>query len=413
MEHFMLESVTTNVTTHVLDPLIAKLRAGGDLPLAIQLWNGARFELGAHAHITIHVRDRAALSYLLTPSLESLGEGYVQGALDFEGPIADMIALASSMASRSLEPSGAMGRVLQMFNHHKALDAQSVQHHYDVSNEFYGLWLDENRVYSCAYFPQGDETLAQAQMAKIDHILRKIRLKPGEQLLDIGCGWGALAMRAAQHWGAQVVGITLSQRQFELARERVAQAGLQSRIEIRLQDYRDVTETFDKLTSVGMFEHVGLKHLREYFGQIRARLKDGGLALNHGITSTDPDSGNAPWGAGNFIEKYVFPNGELPHISLALKQAQAAGLEALDVENLRRHYAKTLSMWSENYERATPKIKQLVPEQTYRVWRVYLAGCAHGFAQDWMSIYQILLCKSGPMNQIPTPLSRAYMYEMN
>jgi cyclopropane-fatty-acyl-phospholipid synthase len=398
------------VATHALEPLIARLRAHGELPLAIQLWNGARFELADRAHVTIQVRDSSALSYLLSPSLENLGEGYVQGALDFEGSVAEMIALAGTMAGRSIEPSGAMGRVLQMFNHHKALDAQSVQHHYDVSNDFYKLWLDENMVYSCAYFPQGNETLAQAQTAKIDHILRKIMLKPGERLLDIGCGWGALALRAAQHWGAHVVGVTLSNRQFELARERVAQAGLQDHIEIRLQDYRDVTETFDKVTSVGMFEHVGLKHLREYFGQIRARLKDGGLALNHGITSTDPDSGNVPWGAGNFIEKYVFPNGELPHIGLALKQAQAAGLEALDVENLRRHYAKTLAHWSQNYESATPQIKPLVPELTYRVWRVYLAGCAHGFAQDWMSIYQILLCKAGGAGLNPTPMSRAYMY---
>ncbi len=398
------------VASHALEPLIARLGARADLPLAIQLWSGARFELADRPRITIHVRDSSALSYLLTPSLENLGEGYVQGALDFEGSVAEMIAMAGAMASRSIEPSGAMGRVLQMFNHHKTLDAQSVQHHYDVSNDFYKLWLDEDMVYSCAYFPQGNETLAQAQTAKIDHVLRKIMLKPGERLLDIGCGWGALALRAARHWGAHVVGVTLSNRQYELARERVAQAGLQERIDIRLQDYRDVTETFDKVTSVGMFEHVGLKHLREYFGQIRARLKDGGLALNHGITSTDPDSGNVPWGAGNFIEKYVFPNGELPHISLALKQAQAAGLEALDVENLRRHYAKTLAHWSENYERAAPQIKPLVPELTYRVWRVYLAGCAHGFAQDWMSIYQILLCKAGSANLNPTPMSRAYMY---
>jgi cyclopropane-fatty-acyl-phospholipid synthase len=267
-------------------------------------------------------------------------------------------------------------------------------------------------VYSCAYFPHGDETLAQAQIAKIDHILRKIMLRPGERLLDIGCGWGALALRAAQHWGAQVVGVTLSQRQFELATERVARAGLAGRVDIRLQDYRDVTETFDKITSVGMFEHVGLKHLREYFSQIRSRLRDGGLALNHGITSTDPDSGSVPWGAGHFIEKYVFPNGELPHVSLALRQAQAAGLEALDVESLRRHYARTLACWSQSYERAADQARQLVPGLTWRVWRVYLAGCAYGFAHDWMSIYQILFCKSGSAHQNPTPLNRGYMYGM-
>ncbi len=398
------------VAHHVLDPLIAKLRARGDLPLRIVLWNGTRFDLGDAPRITIRVRDAAALSYLLMPSLENLGEGYVQGALDFQGEVSEMIALASMMASRSIEPQGAMGRVLQMFHHNKALDAASVQHHYDVSNAFYGAWLDENMVYSCAYFPQGDETLAEAQTAKIDHILRKIMLKPGERLLDIGCGWGALAIRAAQHVGARVLGVTLSQQQYEFARERVACLGLNHSVEIRLQDYRDVNESFDKITSVGMFEHVGLKHLREYFAHIRSRLKDGGLALNHGITSTDADSGNAPWGAGNFIEKYVFPKGELPHISLVLREAQHAGMETLDVENLRRHYAKTLEHWSANYERAAPQLKALVPELTYRVWRVYLGGCAYGFTQDWMSIYQVLLCKSGGDRQNTTPMSRAYIY---
>jgi len=223
-----------------------------------------------------------------------------------------------------------------------------------------------------------------------------------------------VALRAAQKHGANVVGITLSKNQHALASERVARAGLAHQVEIRLQDYRDMAARdgqFDKITSIGMFEHVGLNHLEAYFVKIHALLKDGDLVLNHGITSTDPGSGSAPLGAAKFIEKYVFPNGELPHISLALKDMPSAGLEALDVECLRRHYARTLALWSENYEHQQDAIRAMVNETTYRVWRIYLAGCAHAFAQNWVSIYQALACKAGTSDQLnPTLWSRAYMY---
>jgi len=239
-------------------------------------------------------------------------------------------------------------------------------------------------------------------------------LQPGERLLDIGCGWGALAIRAAQKYGARAVGVTLSKNQCTLARERVEQAGLTGQIEIRLQDYRDIHPqdgVFDKITSIGMFEHVGLNHLAAYFLKITSLLRDGGLVLNHGITSTDPGSGSTPLGAAQFITKYVFPNGELPHISLALKDMQIAGLEALDVECLRRHYARTLSLWAQNYESNTDAIRGIVDETTFRVWRIYLAGCSHAFSQSWVSVYQILACKAGTHEQLnPMPWSRGYMY---
>jgi cyclopropane-fatty-acyl-phospholipid synthase len=296
--------------------------------------------------------------------------------------------------------------------HTRAGDAEDIGHHYDVSNDFYKLWLDPQMVYSCAYFAGGTEDLAAAQTAKLDHILNKLMLQPGERLLDIGCGWGALAIRAAQR-GAKVVGITLSQNQLDYAREEVARQRLASRIELRLQDYRDVDQSFDKISSVGMFEHVGLKNLRLYFTTMRRLLNDGGLALNHGITSTDPDNGATPYGASDFIEKYVFPHGELPHIGLVLKEMEAAGLEALDVESLKRHYHRTLQIWAENYEANTAAIKAQVPELTYRVWRVYLAGCAYAFAQHWVSIHQVLVCKVGAASYLnPTPWNRSYMYKV-
>jgi cyclopropane-fatty-acyl-phospholipid synthase len=241
-------------------------------------------------------------------------------------------------------------------------------------------------------------------------------LSPGQTLLDIGCGWGALAIHAARHHGVRVLGVTLSSNQFELARERVSAAGLESQIEIRLQDYRDIPgdAVFDRISSVGMFEHVGLKNLREYFDVVHRLLKPGGIALNHGITSSDADSRSVGLGAGDFIDKYVFPDGELPHVSLAIRELSAAGLELTDAESLRRHYARTLWFWSEGFERKLPALTQLAGDKRARIWRVYLAGCAHAFAHGWINIYQLQAIR--PLHgargaESPLPMSRAYMYQ--
>ena len=393
---------------------LARLAPAAEIPLRLTLWNGMHHDLGPQPRVTVNLLSPGALKYFVPPSLDNLAEGYVNGHFDVLGQAADIVEAAASLARDGVPMQGKFGRLFSALRHDRGRDAHAIEHHYDVSNDFYRLWLDESMVYSCAYFPNQTESLEAAQTAKLDHILGKLMLKPGERLLDIGCGWGALALRAAQKYGARVLGVTLSKNQCELARERVAQAGLADQVEIRLQDYRDIAEEdgqFDKITSIGMFEHVGLNHLEAYFARINALLKDGGLVLNHGITSTDPASGVTPLGAASFIEKYVFPNGELPHISLALKDMQSAGLEALDVECLRRHYARTLACWSDNYERQQDAIRALVSETTYRVWRIYLAGCAHAFSQNWVSVYQVLACKAGTSEQLnPTPWSRAYMY---
>jgi cyclopropane fatty-acyl-phospholipid synthase-like methyltransferase len=230
---------------------------------------------------------------------------------------------------------------------------------------------------------------------KIDHILAKLRVEPGQRLLDIGCGWGALVLRAAQKFGARCVGITLSQNQFDLACERVRAAGLADRVEIRLQDYRDVTETFDRITSVGMCEHVGLKNLEPYFQIIHDRLAPGGWALNHGITSTDADNAETSHGGGRFIDRYVFPQGELPHVSLVLSTLQRGGLEPVDAESLRRHYARTLQCWSDNFEAGGEHLKSLVDEKKWRIWRMYLVGCQWAFEHDEISLFQVLCRRAG------------------
>ena len=398
----------------MVSSLLAGLRPAADTPLRLRLWNGLQHDFGPDPRVTVALGAPGAIRYFLPPSLDNLAEGYVSGKFDVQGNAQDIIDVAARLARDGVPAKGRFGRMFSALTHDRKRDAQAIAHHYDVSNDFYALWLDPAMVYSCAYFPTSRESLAAAQEAKLDHVLNKIMLKPSERLLDIGCGWGALAMRAAEKFGAQVVGVTLSKQQYQLARERVAQAGLSDRVDIRLQDYRDLGADeghFDKITSIGMFEHVGLKHLPAYFGRIHSLLKDGGLALNHGITSTDPGSGSAPLGAAQFIEKYVFPNGELPHISLALKDMQSAGLEALDVECLRRHYARTLDIWSANYEQHADAARAMVDETTFRVWRIYLAGCAHAFAQNWVSIYQVLACKAGNSATLnPTPWSRGYMY---
>lgn len=389
-----------------LDDFIVRM-GGHDLPLRLRLWNGREAVLGPAPIVTFEIKSISALRRLLRPSLASLGQAYVDGLIDIEGAIDDVIAVAARLSARAGRRAR---RAARRVRHTRRIDAEAIAYHYDVSNEFYRLWLDERLIYSCAYFRSPDEPLEQAQLAKIDHILAKLYLAPGQRLLDIGCGWGALVMRAAEKYGARAVGITLSRNQHDLARSRVAAAGLDDRVDIRLQDYRDVDEKFDRVVSVGMFEHVGLRNLRDYFARTRELLADGGICLNHGITSTDPDSAESPFGGGEFIDRYVFPHGELPHVGFLLQEMAAAGLEATDVENLRRHYALTARHWSRRFERNGARLREMVGEKRYRIWRAYLAGCAYGFEQDWIALHQVVAVKAGDPRGNPLPLTRDYMY---
>jgi cyclopropane-fatty-acyl-phospholipid synthase len=389
---------------------VSNIREQSALPLRLELWNGQRLDFGQHApQVTIRVPHVSALSYLLTPSLFNLGKAYVEGKIEVEGRANEIISVGSALAKHTLKPEGKFARIGRSIRHTRKKDEEAIRYHYDVSNDFYKLWLDQNMVYSCAYFEHGDENLADAQLKKIDHILKKIQVSPGHRLLDIGCGWGALAIRAAEQFGANCVGITLSQNQYELARENVARAGLSGQVEIRLEDYRDVSGRYDRITSVGMFEHVGARHLPMYFAKIHSLLADDGIAMNHGITTTDPANGESAYGAGEFIEQYVFPHGELQHIGTVLRAVQEGGLETFDVENLRRHYARTCGLWADNFETHAAQIRSQVDDRHFRIWRMYLAGCAYAFAQDWISLYQVVCTKA---NRDPSmlPWSRRYMY---
>ncbi len=297
--------------------------------------------------------------------------------------------------------------------HTRGVDREAIQHHYDVSNEFYALWLDPRMVYSCAYFRDESESLERAQVQKLDHICRKLRLQPGERFLDIGCGWGALVMHAAKHYGVIATGITLSENQARLADEWIREAGLADRCKVLLQDYRDIPGegVFDKVASVGMFEHVGLRNLPVYFNVVRRLLKEKGLFLNHGITSSDVENRAVGLGAGEFIGRYVFPKGELPHLHRAVHDMSEQDLEVHDVECLRPHYARTLGLWSEAFEENFDKAVEASSERTARIWRLYLAGCAHAFDEGWISIYQVLATRRTKPGRTALPLTRDWMYE--
>ncbi len=380
-----------------------------NLPLRIILWNGTRFDLGDEIRVTVTFTSPAALRHSMPPSLSQLGEAYVMGEIEVEGCASDIIEVAVEISASWRKPEP-RSHPLHRSKHTRKIDADAIAYHYDVSNEFYSLWLDRGMVYSCAYYRKEDISLEEAQEHKIDHILRKLNVQPGDRLLDVGCGWGTLILRAAERFGARTLGITLSRNQYEFARQRIIERGLQDRCEVRFEDYRDVTGLYDRIASVGMFEHVGLKNLRGYFEKIRLLLADGGTFLNHGITSTDPLSGEAPLGGGEFIGRYVFPHGELPHLSLVLKEMCMAGFEPVDVECLRHHYAMTTREWARRYEEAAERLREIAGEKRYRAWRIYLAGCAYAFAHNWISVYQVLATRASDSSQNFLPLTRDYMY---
>lgn len=395
---------------------------------AIELWDGSRLgpAPGQFCRFTWRINRASALRALLRSDRQvALGAAYIHGEFDLPGDILGIFHLAEHLEEKRLSAAAKLRLGALAFSlpatawekepvrgrlHSKVRDQESVRFHYDVSNDFYELWLDPALVYSCAYFESAEDSLEAAQAQKLDYICRKLRLQPGERLLDIGCGWGALVLHAARNYGVEATGITLSPQQVVLAQERITKAGLAPCCHVQLLDYRDAVKlgTFDKLASVGMVEHVGEEKLRDYFRRAFELLKPGGVFLNHGIGRAGNRSKPSQ---PTFTDVYVFPDGELVPISTMLHCAEESGFEVRDIENLREHYFLTLCQWLRRLEGNEERAVKLVGEVKYRIWRLYLAGSAYYFQSGKLDLYQSLLVKAHK-GRSGLPLTRADCYRL-
>jgi len=406
--------------------ILVCLLADYDGSVAVRLWNGERVHGDADAACTVVFHHPSVLRHLvLHRDLVHLAESYLAGELDLEGEMVNLFDLTQHalelhffwpdkwrllrQALRLPAQRVVAGSLAERHRQPRVNNTQeSIARHYDVSNDFYRLWLDPEMLYSCAYFRDLDQSLANAQRDKLDYICRKLRLEPGQQLLDIGCGWGALAIWAARHYGVQVHGITLSEQQTRYAIERVRNEGLAEQVCIELRDYRDLSEEarYDRVVSVGMFEHIGVANFPLYFAIVQRVLKPGGLFLNHGITN---DTGWRDTPITRFMNRYVFPDGELARISDVEDAMEKAGFEIIDVEGLRRHYVLTLRHWVAALETYREEAVAIVGEAAYRVWRLYMAGCAYYFDEGSINVYQVL---TAPAHQsLASPLRRDDLYK--
>lgn len=412
-----------------LDEWAQRRLAGLQPPLAVVLPGGRR--LGPDAAVEVEIRDLTAVRHLAAGHIGRVAEDYVEGRIDLRGSLRDLVRIGVQLLEA--DPTRTERRSLleqwwsemvrgskSLAKHTPEADARQVQFHYDVSDDFYALWLDPRRVYSCAYFERPELTLAQAQEAKLDLICRKLMLRPGQRFLDIGAGWGGLLLWAAEHYGVEAVGITLSKNQHAHVNRLIGERGLGGRVQMHLLDYRELPEDapFDRIASIGMFEHVGRARLPTYFDKIRRLLAPGGLLLNHGITAGGTTHDQLGAGIGDFVERYIFPGGELLHVSHVLRVMAEQGLEMVDTENLRPHYARTLWAWSDGLEAHLDEARRVAGERVVRAYRMYLAGSALGFEQGWMALHQMLAARPsgdlerGPMRgaQSDYPFNRRYMY---
>lgn len=346
--------------------------------------------------------------FILNPDLAA-GEGYVDqkysiGDDDIKGFLT--LALRNRRAGGTpglMQVTQDLAGPVQRFLAHNRVSRsrQNVQHHYDLSTKLYDLFLDKDRQYSCAYFKDWDMTLEEAQDAKKHHIAKKLCLREGDRVLDIGCGWGGMALTLAKEYGAQVVGVTLSTEQHRMARERVSAAGLDGQVDIRLQDYREVEGRFDRIVSVGMFEHVGAPHYTEYFRHVRDMLTEDGVALIHTIGSLTEPRATSPW-----IRRYIFPGGYIPSLSEIVSRTERLRLELTDVEVLRLHYARTLQHWHQRFMDRIEEARQIYDERFTRLWRYYFAASELAFTVERLAVFQVQLTR----NKEAVPITRDYVY---
>jgi len=419
--------------------LVEELGRHLDIAASVRLWDGTTVPLGRKAAngVSISIAGPGVIASLLRrPTLDRLIRHYAHGQIAIEG--GTLIDLGTQLSDggtrkrlKNISKARLFGNLLPFLfapgarparardfagdeigeGRAKAQNQDFIKFHYDVGNDFYRLFLDPEMQYSCAYFPDAAATLEEAQQAKLDMICRKLRLRPGERFLDIGCGWGGLVCHAAKHYGVKAHGITLSDAQLTLARARIATNGLEGQVSVEIRDYADLAGRYDKIASIGMYEHIGVANIPRYLGKVRGLLSLDGLFLNHAISRRAKKTGRRFYKRAEqrALLKYIFPGGELDDIGHTVQAMEQHGFEVHDVEAWRPHYAMTTKAWCERLTARREEAVALVGEETYRIWVAYLAGCSLAFMRGTAKIYQTLASRSGK-GLAPVPLTRADLY---
>lgn len=379
------------------------LKNSFNIPLKVTYWDQKTEQYGTgdpDIHITIH--KPIPIKSIMNNASLALGEAYMNKTIEIDGSIEKLI-LAAYQSRNSFLYNKKFKQFMPTHTHSKNDEEEFVQDHYDIGNDFYKLWLDDTMTYSCAYFEKPDDTLKQAQLNKVHHILKKLNPQPGKTLVDIGCGWGTLMLTAAQEYHLKVTGITLSEEQYEYVVQKIKDLKLTNCAEVKLVDYREIKDQkWDYVVSVGMFEHVGHEDLPEYFRDVAQMLVDGGTALIHGITRQGSGALNA------WIDKWIFPGGYIPGLTENIDNILNAGLQLSDMEMLRRHYQRTLEIWEQNFQAHRAEVTQMMDERFSRMWELYLQACAASFASGNIDVVQYLISK-GPSGT-NLPMTRDYVY---
>jgi cyclopropane-fatty-acyl-phospholipid synthase len=377
---------------------------------AFQFWDGEDVVYGDQPAVLLRFKTKESAQQVICNGFLGFGEAYMAGELEVDGDLQELLRLGIYL--RYDRKNVSFWKKIQLLAHSLvtrntvARTPKNIVHHYDLGDDFYQLFLDQTLTYSCGYFTSETDSLEQAQLNKYEHICRKLDLQPGEKLVDIGCGWGGMLIYAAQNYGIEGLGNTLSRNQYECAKRKIKELGLQNQIEVVLQDYREMSGTFDKFVSIGMFEHVGKAFIPVFMRKVSQLLKKGGIGLLHTI-GKNTEFPSDPW-----ILKYIFPGGYIPQLAEIVREMGRADFPIIDVENLRFHYGHTLDCWANNYEKNVEKVRSMFDESFARMWRLYLHACSAGFKYGSSRLYQILFT-NGLTNGLPLTRKHIYQEEYN